>query len=271
MNQYYFVILKVLYYLICSSSADLLEKPKTNIIEAFSVETENTNDVSESDNLKKSSPELCPVSENKSWKDLTSSNNIDVLSPELQPPLTNIANKDLAYQYAYTPGYNYYDLNTDPFTSPPPKIPDNSVVRSYNKLSYPYIYPEVFTSFQPYPVRYIPPVYLQYYYSLSPQDMMPNYEVSNIRTPRVLRSNDDFWEQLESDSIMKNILPTMPVPFLRNNNQPLIYERAYLPYGSPDCALPIMLGCAPKFFYRDHLAKYNREVVPVDKHIDQSK
>ncbi|CAH0721807.1 unnamed protein product, partial [Brenthis ino] len=210
--------------------------------------------------MKTATSEICPVAESERWSKLKTRNDVEEVSPELLAPNTNFVNKDLYHKFIYNPGYNYYDMNTDPVGPWNIKTSDAGLMRSYNGLLYPYSYPEMAASFKPYPVRYLPPVYLKNYETW-PRNMASERDLY-VRTPRMLRSDDDFWEQLQNDSIMKNILPTMPIPFLRSASTPsdTSYQYSSSPYGSQDCPLPIMLLCTPKISLSENLLNYNKQM-----------
>ncbi|CAH2086265.1 unnamed protein product [Euphydryas editha] len=89
------------------------------------------------------------------------------------------------------------------------------------------------------PVRYLPPVYSPLHNKFLSQKVESDEDHinENVRPPRVYRSEDDFWEQIKRDSIMKNILPTMPIPFFRN-------IEAYAPEASNLYYIPMVLVCS---------------------------
>lgn len=62
---------------------------------------------------------------------------------------------------------------------------------------------------------------------------------------------DDFLEQLNHDTIMNNILPTMPFPFLRTSNhgespQEDLVTAIFPGVANTASAIPILLSCSPK-------------------------
>lgn len=113
-------------------------------------------------------------------------------------------------------------------------------------------------------VKSLPPVSMQIHESIKE---MNNYEsndeldMENVlyRTPnvRAVRSREEeFLKQLEHDAMIPNIIPTMPVPFVRTaaspeyqaiEDTPLVM--VIYPGRVSDCALPFLFSCSPKIAY----------------------
>ncbi|XP_046965106.1 uncharacterized protein LOC124533703 [Vanessa cardui] len=90
-------------------------------------------------------------------------------------------------------------------------------LRKYDRGLYPYINSKMMSSYNPIPpVRFLPPVYSPLHDTFLSEKRESDQDfIGNIQPPRVLRLENDFWKQLQHDTVMKNILPTMPT-FLRN-------------------------------------------------------
>ncbi|XP_050344779.1 uncharacterized protein LOC126769873 [Nymphalis io] len=113
-------------------------------------------------------------------------------------------------------------------------------LRRYDGVLYPYTHSNMLSSFNTIPpVRYLPPVYSPLHDTfLSEKRDSDQGSIENVRPPRV---ENDFWEQLQYDSIMKNILPTMPM-FLRNTET--LTPRKKYPY-----YVSILSLCSPGMIY----------------------
>ncbi|CAH2241237.1 jg3300 [Pararge aegeria aegeria] len=236
------------------------ENPGTSIIEAVPPDS-NSNERGDLD-LKKDSSETCLETENY-LEDPAMENRL--LSPEfISLNQVNTPNADPYRRAIYHKGH-YYPYSPYMYQVDPPND-SGSRRKEYNDIWYPYTNPNVYTSV-PYPnippVRTLPPVYARLYGNSLPleQEWFP----SQIRRQRKLHEHDDLIKQLEYDSIMENVLPTMPIPFPRDASDPqssrIPYLYASFPHGTSDCAIPILLGCTPKITY-GNLENHNSIPVP---------
>nr|AON96628.1 VMP32 protein [Bicyclus anynana] len=261
---HHFVVFYYILLIVHTSLANqnqFYENPGTAIIEAFPSDITNSN---EDLNLEDNSTEKCAESE-KYLENFTLDNNQlripDVVAyNQLNAPSSDPYLRASFHKGRYYPYNSYYQVDA----------PNDSVLRdrtvSYDNW-YPYINPSVHTSL-PYsnipPVSSLPPVYARMYGNYLPIE--PDWMTSQIRRQRKLFDDEDLLKQLEYDAIMKNILPTMPVPLPRdaNNITPqstgIPYVHASFPHSTSDCALPIFLGCTPKVTY-GHWE--NQNLIPV--------
>lgn len=205
--------LKLLIILVCIS---LSATQKTEIIEAFS-ENEVDEDVT------KTSSEMCSENENLSYNELDK-------QPEIigSSSMINDFHYKLNFRNYYKPisAQLYENLASSDTNF------DGSINILKNRIP---------------PVTYLPLVYPPF------QDNMLSQKVESeslidedVRPPRVYRSEKDFWKQLQHDSIMKNILPTMPIPFYRN-------IEADAPEASDLYYIPMLLVCSPRIIYERSL------------------
>ncbi|XP_047528023.1 uncharacterized protein LOC125064823 [Vanessa atalanta] len=184
----------------------LVESQETAIIEALSAEKKESKRYK---NVDLNSWEICLEDEN--FDQSKTDDQTEMLPSSLST--TNDFNPQSNFQRDYksisSRTYQVDALNNL-------EIPGISL-RKYDGVLYPYINSEMPSSFNPIPpVRYLPPVYLPLHDTFLTEKRESDQDViENIRPPRVLRSENDFWDQLQHDTIMKNILPTMPT-FLRN-------------------------------------------------------
>lgn len=128
----------------------------------------------------------------------------------------------------------------------------------FNLISY--RMPEEFMNRFP-PVRSLPPVYSAKIYEMIPNDFDKNvyYERDNsfnfAPNVRAIRSEEeDLLAELEKDSVMPNILPTLPFPYMRDAGsyvpiQNQQYAAMYPVDSNSDCALPFLLTCNPQVNY----------------------
>ncbi|XP_026724616.1 uncharacterized protein LOC113491696 [Trichoplusia ni] len=144
---------------------------------------------------------------------------------------------------------------------------------SMNLESSPYevdLYPVVHTSLSaalnPVPaIHTLPPVYSTHIHETIPSleergdydlDVL-NPENSELSVPnlRISRSRTgDYMDELRHEAIMSNILPTMPVPYVRGTEHYELPQREHFqrpligvyPNGAAnDCALPLLFNCSP--------------------------
>ncbi|XP_045785868.1 uncharacterized protein LOC123881217 [Maniola jurtina] len=230
-----------------------IQQPGTAIIEAVPTDDTVTSDERGDQGLAEDSSETCQVSENivenpTSENQLSSEfTSLNYQAPNPDPYLRATFHKGHYYPYsAYNAYKNMYQV--DP-------VNDSGRGRglNYNDIWYPYTNPSFYTSV-PYsnihPVKTLAPVYARLYGKSWPieQEWYP----SQIRRQRTPNNDEDLLKQLEYDSIMKNILPTMSIPLPRDailQSAKVPYSYAAFPHGSSDCALPILLGCTPKMTY----------------------
>lgn len=137
---------------------------------------------------------------------------------------------------------------------------------------YPFVHTSLSAALNPVPpVHSLPPVHATQVHETMPSldtrgvydiDVL-NPENAELMSPnlRITRSRrEDYLDQLTHDGIMNNILPTMPIPFVRGAESSPSYQvpqqsqttgsvRAMYPTRSSNrCALPILLGCSPNMF-----------------------
>ncbi|CAD0196900.1 unnamed protein product [Chrysodeixis includens] len=154
-----------------------------------------------------------------------------------------------------------------------PYIDQNYEAGSMNVDFSPYevdLYPVVHTSLSaalnPVPaVHTLPPVFSTHIHESVPTleeqrdydlDVL-NPENSELSVPnlRISRSRThDYMDELRHEAIMSNILPTMPVPYVRGADPYQVPRRGHLPGpllgiypsgASNDCGLPLLFNCSP--------------------------
>lgn len=210
-NMIHSLKLNLLIILICIS---LSATQKTKIIEAFSESEVDTNvDVT------KTSSEMCSENENLSHNELDK-------RPEI------IGSSSMKNDFYYKPNFrNYYKPISaqlyENLASSDTNF-DGSINILKNRIP---------------PVTYLPPVYPPFQDNMLSQKVESESLINeDVRPPRVYRSEKDFWKQLQHDSIMKNILPTMPIPFYRN-------IEVDAPEASDLYYIPMLLVCSPRIIY----------------------
>lgn len=224
------------------------EKPETTIIEAIpSDNTLNSNERGDQDSSHDPSGK-CSNSENY----LENPASVQVLPSEfVSANYLNTPNADPYLRATFRNGY-YYPYSDYAYLSDSSRdaVPRRGFSNEYNDVWYPFTNPGVFAPYSNIPpVKSLPPVYARFYGNSLPVD-----EAWIPKVRRQTRLDDeDFMKQLEYDSIMKNILPTMPVPLPRNALSQSIYNLPYtyasFPHGMSDCAIPFLLGCRPAITY----------------------
>ncbi|KAJ8725774.1 hypothetical protein PYW08_003957 [Mythimna loreyi] len=146
---------------------------------------------------------------------------------------------------------------------------DKGLAGSQEADLYPYVHTSIPAALNPVPsVRVLPPVYATHIHETMPSlENRDNFDIdvlnpenSEMMTPnlRITRSERDFLEDLRHDAMMNNLLPTMPVPFVRSVEKSPSYPvlrpgaqrtgqvMAVFPRSKiNNCAIPILMRCSP--------------------------
>lgn len=224
------------------------DKPETTIIEAFpSDNTISSNERGDQDSSQEPSGK-CSNSENY-LKNPTSVNNHMLLPEFVSSNHLNTPKADPYLRATFRNGYYYPYSDYTYYSDSPRDLPRRGFSNDYNDGWYPYTNPDVFAPYSIIPpVKSLPPVYARFYGNSLP--------VEEAWIPKVRRQigldDEDFIKQLEYESMMKNILPTMPIPLARDAPLQTIgvpYTYASFPHGMSDCAIPFLLGCRPTISY----------------------
>ncbi|XP_045491518.1 uncharacterized protein LOC123691261 [Colias croceus] len=102
-----------------------------------------------------------------------------------------------------------------------------------------------------------PPNSIQFDQIIPQDNTILNEEANKPRYTRSIPDNSkkDIWDQLLHDSMLNNILPTMPIPYVHKSSPYL--DNAYGPYrptygadsNRNGCGVPIYLSCTPRITY----------------------
>ncbi|KAJ8722569.1 hypothetical protein PYW07_003749 [Mythimna separata] len=179
-----------------------------------------------------------------------------------------------------------YNLQTPYETNPDVYEVGQGLAGSQEADLYPFVHTSISAALNPVPpVHALPPVYATHIHETMPSlenrddfaiDVL-NPENSEMMPPnlRVTRSRRDYMEDLAHDAMLNNLLPTMPVPFVRSAERSPSYPASVVarpvlkPVARPvltpvaqrtgqvmavfpkrkftDCAIPILMRCSPNF------------------------
>ena len=164
---------------------------------------------------------------------------------------------------------------------------DQGMAGSQEADLYPFVHTSVPAAMNPVPaVHSLPPVYATHIHETMPSlESRADYDIdvlnpenSELMPPnlRITRSRRDFLEDLAHDAMLNNLLPTMPVPFVRgaerstsyHASKPVVAQRtgqvAVFPNSKANnCAIPILLRCSPKVVRGTLTGSYAEQSPPV--------
>lgn len=198
-----------------------------------------------------------------------------------------VTNQNVPSAMVWDGKYNFrpfYDTDPDTYEI------DGQNAGSQEDGLYPFVHTSLSAALNPVPkVHKLPPVYATHIHETMPSLETPadfdidvlNPENSEEIPPnlRNTRSQRNFLKDLTNDAIMKNLLPTMPVPFARGAEKSPSYQvsrhlvpaqrkgqvMAVFPNSKTDkgCAIPILMRCSPNWVRGTMTGSYLEQSPPV--------